>query len=146
MKKVAEDKKSIFGQMTLIGLMALDWLKPEGKTTFVKTIMMGEPEAFTDRFYIPEWAMKKPCIAILFDLDKFVQPLLVSQKSALEWLETMAMEWDGACGKAVLHNVDGKQYCELSLDDGEERLINIKKSGKKQFDKYTCKIIVPKEA
>lgn len=138
------EKKSIFGQITLMGLMALDWLKPEGKTVRIKSILMGDAEAFKDLFTIPEWA--EGVIAVLYDLDKHRTPILVTQNSVLNWLETMCLEWDGMCGVASLTGtkVNG-QIARLVLDDGEERTVNMKKSGPKQFDKYECKIIIEKK-
>jgi len=140
MTKKTTKQMSLFGQMTLMGLMALNWLKEEGKTTQIKRILMGDAKAFESEYDMPPFA--KGWIAILHDVDKYVTPLFVNQISALKWLETMAIEWDGMCATAV-KNKNG--YMELVMDDGEERVVNIKKSGTKQFDEYICQIIVPKK-
>jgi len=138
MTKKNETKKSLFGQMTLLGLMALNWLKSEGKTTQIKRILMGDAEAFKSQYDMPPFA--KGIIAILHDVDKFVTPLFVNQQSVLRWMETMSIEWDGMCAEAVQR--DG--YLELIIDDGKEPIVNMKKSGPKQHDEYVCQIILPK--
>jgi len=128
---------SLFGQMTLLGLMALNWLKAEGKTTQIKRILMGDSRAFESLYEMPPFA--KGIIAIVHDVDKFVTPLFVNQNSVLQWLETMCIEWDDNCAKAI--QCDG--YLELIIDDGREPVVKMIKSGKAQFDEYNCTIIVP---
>jgi len=128
---------SLFGQMTLLGLMALNWLKAEGKTTQIKRILMGDSRAFESQYEMPPFA--KGIIAIVHDVDKFVTPLFVNQNSVLQWLETMCIEWDNNCAEAI--QCDG--YVELIIEDGREPVVNFKKSGKGQFDEYTCTIVVP---
>ena len=50
-------KMPVFGQMTLTGEKAVDWVKNESKIT-AKKIWMGAGPLLTD-FNLPEWAKEK---------------------------------------------------------------------------------------
>jgi len=91
-KKTA--KKPVFGQLTLTGQMALDWLKP-GLEMQVRKIWMGGVSIAND-YNLPDWAKEKGVIAILFPMSEWGNPTLVTQKSVLRIIEAKCAEWEAA--------------------------------------------------
>lgn len=55
-------KIPVFGQLTLTGELALDWMKPDTEIVTAK-IEIGPVGAF-DEYNVPEWASEKRAILI----------------------------------------------------------------------------------
>lgn len=90
---LAAKKKPVFGQMTLTGEMALDWLKSGSEITAGK-IMMGAIGAFPE-YNVPEWANdRNKDIAIIEHANVNLNPLLVTQKSVMRAIEAKCVEWE----------------------------------------------------
>ena len=87
---LAAKKKPVFGQMTLGGEKALDWLKA-GLEIEVSKVEIGYPAAFKG-WNLPEWAMERVFIGILHPSleaeNDWQNPVLITQGSVLKWLES----------------------------------------------------------
>lgn len=93
---LAAKKKPVFGQMTLGGEKALDWLK-SGLEIEVSKIEIGYPAAFKG-WNLPEWAHDRVFIGILHPSleaeNDWKNPVLITQGSVLKWLESKCQEWE----------------------------------------------------
>lgn len=100
-----QDKKKRFGQATLSGTQALDWVKP-GRTAHPLGVTMGNGHSLAEAGYrIPDWATEKDAWIIHQRDDPTGMeprtPVLVTQRSIIRQLDrwASAAEDDGA--KAV---------------------------------------------
>ena len=71
----------VFGQMTLTGEKALDWLK-NGTEVQARKIWIGTTY-MAEEYNLPDWAKEKGIIAMIFPIDEWANPILVTQKSVL---------------------------------------------------------------
>ena len=132
---LAAKKKPLFGQMTLTGMLAVDWLK-DGMELQVRKITLGNPQFMTDDWNIPEWAVEKKTVGLLFLQNEWENPVFVSQNSVLQWLEAKCAEWESA-GATVSGN---KHTASVEFgDDAIPMTFNRDKNGGK-FAKYICEI------
>ena len=91
-------KKPVFGQLTLTGELALDWMKNNTEAT-VARIDIGPIGAFQN-YNVPEWAAEKTGeIAILHNPNQFSNPILVTQRSILRALEIFCVEQEENGGR-----------------------------------------------
>ena len=128
--------KPVFGQLTLSGSMALDWMKNEMEITIAK-VLIGPIGAFPE-YNIPPWALENPKImsgdvAVIHRADKFENPVFVTQVSILRALEIWCVEQEakgaetrvekkGSCRRGVLFIAEGKNPTlkfVRDLDKGE---------------------------
>ena len=130
-RKNGTEKKAVFGQLTLGGSMALDWLK-NGMVVFMASIMIGDAKAFSQRWDIPEWA--SGFVAIIKPAEAHLNPVLVTQMSVIRWLETKCAEWEGIIGTATMEKMNGIQVAILELDSIPE--VAFERTGKGKFDPY----------
>ena len=132
---LAAKKKPLFGQMTLTGMLAVDWLK-DGMEVDVRKITLGNPQFLTDDWNIPEWALEKKTVGLLFPMNEWENPIFVSQNSVLQWLEAKCAEWEAA-GATVEGN---KHTATIEFgDDSVPMTFNRDKNGGK-FAKYICEL------
>ena len=125
----------VFGQMTLTGEKALDWLK-HGTNVQVRKIHMGTT-ALADEYNLPDWAKDKGIIALLFPIDEWANPILVTQKSVLRILEAKCAEWeaDGAIVN-VLTKVGTGQIAEIIFEEDHPILEFIRPEGGPTYAPY----------
>ena len=131
-------KKPVFGQMTLTGEKALDWVK-DGVKVAVSKIQMGSPSAFAD-WNIPEWGLTKDCVAILFPIDKYANPFLVTQKSILRVLEAHCAEWEEAGAPCDTVRSGGSLISEITFAENQPSLEFVRPENAKTYDPY--KVII----
>ena len=64
---LATKKKPVFGQMTLTGDLALDWIKA-GVDNVVEVckIEFGSAKLFADNYNIPDYHLEKGVVALLY--------------------------------------------------------------------------------
>lgn len=87
-------KKPVFGQLTLTGDMALDWMKPDTEVIVAK-IEIGPIGAFDHEYTIPEWANERTGdIGVIHDCNTYCNPILVTQRSILRALEIWCVEME----------------------------------------------------
>jgi hypothetical protein len=130
-------KNPVFGQMTLTGEKALDWLKSSecekkaGFSIVVEKILFCDPGTVKSQGWnIPEWAMEKVAVAILFPRGYAVNPVLVYAKSAVMGIERLCADWE-AQGVQVTPKGHGG---EVDFVDQAVELVFRRGSGK--FDPY----------
>jgi len=123
---LATKKKPVFGQLTLTGEMALDWLKPGSKIVAGK-IMIGNIGSFPE-YNVPEWAQDRSTeIAVIVHANEHLNPLLVTQKSVLRAIESKCVEWEaqgaecfvekaGSSNRAVLVFAESQIVLEFKRD------------------------------
>ena len=118
----AKKKKTpVFGQLTLTGEKALDWLK-NGTIVQARKIWMGST-GMAEEYNLPDWAKDKGVIAMIFPIDEWANPILVTQKSVLRVLEAKCAEWEEA-GAAVnvLTNALNGQIAEIVFEENQPRM------------------------
>lgn len=132
---LAAKKKPIFGQLTLTGKLAVDWLKPKTEVT-VRKITFCNPQLMTDEWNLPEWVMNKTTIALIFPLSEWENPIMVNQASVLKWLEARCVLWEeaGAAVSASKH----QQHVEFDANHPVMTFNRDEKAGK--FAPYLCAI------
>lgn len=106
-------KMPVFGQLTLTGEMALDWLKP-GLSTAVRCFEMASPEYYRELYNLPEWAYEKTTIGIIHPLNKWANKILVTQASVLRQIEAVMADFEEQ-GAAVSVESRGKMQCARIL-------------------------------
>ena len=132
-----KNKKPVFGQLTLDGQKALDWMK-NGLEIVPRAIEFGHVVAFTDEWKIPEWA--DGIIAIILPLNDGDRPVLITQKSALRILESKCADWEAAGANTSTKKINGAVVSIIDFGDHEMRL-TFRRTGQKKFDPYTVNII-----
>ena len=111
----------VFGQMTLTGEKALDWLK-NGTEITVRKIWMGSTY-MAEEYNLPDWAKDKGIIAMMFPLDEWANPVLVTQKSVLRILEAKCAEWEaGGATVNILTKAGTGQIAEMIFDENGPKM------------------------
>jgi len=106
-------KLPVFGQLTLTGEMALDWLKP-GLSTAVRQWEMASPEYFRELYNLPVWAYEKATIGIIHPANKWANKILVTQASVLRQIEAVMADYEEQGAHAEVVMKSGMQ-CALIL-------------------------------
>jgi hypothetical protein len=133
----AAKKASVFGQMTLTGTRALDWLK-DGQKIEIDMIEMGAPEAFQEDWNLPDWLSAK-WIAIVHPTETWMNPVLVTQMSVLRWLENQCLSWEDTIGTAKGIKRNKKPVCQMFFKK-EKPAVEFSRQNKTKFAPYECKI------
>ena len=113
-------KMPVFGQMTLTGEKALDWMKNETVIT-TRKIEMGAAPLF-DGWNMPDWAKEKGIVALLYPIDEWANPVLVTQKSILRVLEAKCAEWEAAGAAVTIMKVQLGQIAVIEFDENQPRM------------------------
>lgn len=123
------NKKPVFGQLTLTGEKALDWLKTadaeakDGVTYQVTKIRIAMARTLADEGWnIPEWKEGGAFTALLTLDEGFANPIWVHQRSAVQGIEHMCAQWesDGAQVNDATHEIDfGDQAVTLNFKRGK---------------------------
>jgi len=134
-------KKPVFGQLTLTGDLALDWMKP-GLEMDVAVIEIGPIGAFR-RYNVPDWAIERSGdIALLHEPDQYANPVLVTQRSILRSLEIFCVtaEENGAV-TSIEKCPEAPEfvYGRLDLGDKPVKLCFERDTSKGKFAPYTMK-------
>jgi len=127
--------KPVFGQLTLTGELALDWMKNETEMAVAK-VEMGPIGAFQD-YNVPDWAAEKTGeIALLHHPNQFSNPVLVTQRSILRLLEIWCVEKESAGAKTSVEKRHNVQIGVLSIEENAPTLKFWRDPGKGQFAPY----------
>ncbi len=102
-------KKSVFGQLTLTGDVALDWLK-DGSRIRPELIQFGPIESFSE-YNVPEWAKERNSEIVVITSQGFQNPLLITQKGVMRQLERMCVEFEEKGIKVLVE--DGRAICDF---------------------------------
>jgi|TARA_R110001632_G_scaffold2945_2_gene13091 hypothetical protein len=131
-------KMPVFGQLTLTGDKAVEWVKHESKIQ-ARKVWMGAGALF-DEYNLPEWAIEKGIVALIFPIDEYQNPLLVTQKSILKVLESNCCEWERAGSATNVLKVKMGQVLEIVFEENEPTFEFLRPKNAKQFDPY--KVVV----
>lgn len=136
---LAAKKKPVFGQLTLTGEMALDWLKP-GSEIVPGKIMIGKVGAFPE-YNVPEWAHERSTdIAVLVHANEVLNPLLVTQKSVLRALEIRCCEWELEGAHCSIEKAGSAQRAVLELAEASVKLVFNRDEAAGKFAPYTMEV------
>lgn len=132
---MAKKKKPVFGQLTLTGDLALDWLK-DGMEIEVSMVDIGPIGAF-GQYNVPEWAGEKTGdIALLHTPNQYDNPVLVTQRSVLRALEYFCVEMEEQGAETSVEKYNEFQFGRLDLGDGSVKLEFNRRKDKGKFAPY----------
>jgi hypothetical protein len=135
MKKMPKKKKPVFGQLTLTGDLALDWMK-DGMEIEVAVIEIGPIGAF-QRYNVPDWATERSGdIALLHKPDQYSNPVLVTQRSILRALEIFCVNAEENGAVTSIEKVNEFLFGRLELNDEPVKLKFTRDASKGKFAPY----------
>jgi len=138
---LATKKKPVFGQMTLTGDMALDWIKAGVENVVhVRKIEFGSAKLFADNYNIPEYHLDKGVVALLYPVDEWGNPVLVTQKSILKPLEAQCVAWEEAEAKVTNVKTQMGYIGRIEFEETHPKITMFKDKKAKQFAPYDVKI------
>lgn len=114
-KKQAK-KLPVFGQLTLTGEMALDWLKP-GLHVAVRQWEMASPEYYRELYNLPEWAYEKTTVGIIHPVDKWANKILVTQTSVLRQIEAAMAGFEENGADVEVVSKSGMQCAKILFEE-----------------------------
>lgn len=133
-------KKPVFGQLTLTGELALDWMKNNTERTIAK-IEIGPIGAFQD-YNVPDWASEKSGdIALLHSPNQYDNPVLVTQRSILRALETFCVEKEAEGAVTSVETAYSVQFGRLELNDQPVTLRFTRDESKGKFAPYEMEVL-----
>jgi len=137
---VKKNKMPVFGQLTLTGELALDWLK-NGDEIIASKIWFCNATSLED-WNVPEWALTKGIVALIFPVDEWGNPLFITQKSILRVLEAQCVAWEekGAKCSIIGTKLQGQKSC-IEFQENFPTLKFSRPKNAKQYDKYLTEII-----
>lgn len=132
-------KKPVFGQLTLTGDLALDWMKNGTERTVAK-IDLGPIAAFQD-YNVPDWANEKTGdIALLHSPNQYDNPVLVTQRSILRALEIFCVEMEEKGAVTSVETAFGCQFGRLELNDNPVKMTFTRDETKGKFAPYEMEV------
>jgi len=132
--------KPVFGQLTLTGELALDWMKPDTEVTVAK-VEIGPIGAFPE-YNVPEWASERTGdIGLIHPANNFANPILVTQRSVLRALEFWCVEMEAKGCKTSVEKSGSAQKGVLEIPENHPILVFTRDSAKGQFAPYEMEII-----
>lgn len=136
---MAAKKKPVFGQLTLTGELALDWLK-DGSETIVQKIMFGPIGAFPE-YNVPEWAQDRcKVIGVIEHADGYSNPLLVSQGGVLKTLERMCCDWEEQGAKCYVEGKGAAARSVIEFDENQPQMKFTRDESKGKFAPYEVSV------
>ena len=133
-KKMPAKKKSVFGQLTLGGDIALDWLK-DGSRIQARTIMFGPVDVF-EEYNVPDWAKERCQLIVIIDSADGANSLLVSQNGVMKILERQCATWEEEGAKCSASK-EGK--LSIEFDDKCPTISFTRDESKGKFAPYEVK-------
>lgn len=119
---LAKNKKPVFGQLTLSGEKALDWLKTadaereEGVTYCFQRIRMVLTETLAaEGWNVPDWKEGRTWTALGWLCEpEYANPIWIHQRSAVQEIEACLAEWEaaGAQVNEKDHSIDFGDACK----------------------------------
>lgn len=133
----AKKKQPVFGQLTLSGEMALDWLK-DGSEIVAQTIKFGPIGAFPE-YNVPEWAQDRcKVIVVIEHVDGYSNPLLVTQNGVIRNLERLCADWEANGANCSVEGNPARSVIQFDAD--EPKLSFSRDSSKGKFAPYEVKV------
>jgi len=134
----AKKKKPVFGQLTLTGDLALDWMKNEMEIIIGK-VMIGPMGAFPE-FNVPDWANERTGdIGVIYHANSYANPVLVTQRSILRALEIWCVEQEAKGAETLVEKKGSGQRGVLIIKENNPTLQFIRDLEKGKFAPYELK-------
>jgi hypothetical protein len=134
---LAAKKKPVFGQMTLTGDLAVDWVKSGIENVIeASKIEFGSALAFSDLYNIPEYHKDKKVIALIYPANSWANPLMVTQQSILKPLEAMCAVWETEKAIASTFKANGGTCGRIEFTENCPTIKMHKKKSAPQFAPY----------
>jgi len=136
---VKKPQMPLFGQLTLTGELALDWVKNPTEIIASK-IWFCNVNALSN-WNVPEWAKDKGIVALIFPVDEWGNPLFVTQKSILKILEFNCAKWEEEGAKCSLVGTKTQgQKTSIEFNENHPHFRFWKEDDARQFDPYKVEI------
>lgn len=133
--KKRDPAKPVFGQLTLTGELALDWMKPDTEVIVAK-IEIGPIGAFPE-YNVPEWASERTGdIGLIHDGNHYANPILVTQRSILRALEIYCVEMEELGAKTAVEMNGTAQKGVIVFEENLPTLKFTRDASKGQFAPY----------
>lgn len=139
-KKMPKKKMPVFGQLTLTGDLALDWMKA-GLEMEIAKIDIGPIGAFGN-YNVPDWAKEKSGdIALLYTANQYDNPVMVTQRSILRQLETFCVEAEENGAVTAIESYNEYKFGRLELNDDVVRMKFTRDESKGKFAPYLMEVV-----
>ena len=137
---LAAKKKPVFGQMTLTGDLAVDWVKAGVENVITAArIEFGSALAFTDDYNIPDYHKDKKVVALIFPLNSWANPLMITQMSILKPLEAKCSEWEAAGATCETFKSNGATCGRVMFSENNPTITMFKDKKAAQYAPYEVK-------
>ena len=136
---MVKNKMPIFGQLTLTGEKALNWLK-NGDEITAKVIWFCSVSALSD-WNVPEWAKEKGICALIFPINDFENPMFITQKSVLKILEAQCVVWEeGGADCSIIGTKLQGQKMQIHFAENQPKIAFSRPDGCATYAPYEVKI------
>jgi len=139
---VKKTAKPLFGQLTLTGELALDWIKKDkvNEITAAK-IWFCNISALVQDWNTQPWMLDKGIVALIFPTSEWGNPLFISQKSILKVLESRCVDWEASGAKVSLvgNKLQGQKTC-IEFPENPPTFKIYREKGYKDFDPYIVEV------
>lgn len=139
---VKKQTKPVFGQLTLTGELALDWVKKDMMNEIIATkIWFCNVVALESEWNIPEWAKDKGIVALIFPTSEWGNPLFITQKSILKVLESRCVDWEtkGAKCSLIGTKTQGQKSC-IEFGENPPTIKMYRAEKARDFDPYIVEV------
>ena len=127
--------KPVFGQLTLSGDLALDWMKNEMEIIIGK-VMIGPMGAFPE-FNVPDWANERTGdIGVIYHANSYANPVLVTQRSILRALEIWCVDQEAKGAETLVEKKGSGQRGVLIIKENNPTLQFVRDLEKGKFAPY----------
>jgi len=136
----------VFGQLTLTGELALDWIKKDMVNEIIaKKIWFCNVAALEGDWNVPIWAKEKGIVALIFPMSEWGNPLFITQKSILKELEAHCCNWEAAGAKCSMvgTKLQGQKSC-IEFKESQPSLKIYRKDDARTFDPYIVEVTAGK--
>jgi len=138
---LATKKKPVFGQLTLTGELALDWVKQGEEIRITpRKIEFGSAKLYAEDFNVPEWHLERGLVALIWPQDEWGNPLFITQKSILKPLEFHCAEWEEKGAKVTTVKAQLGHISRIEFDESPPEILIYKDDEEKQFAPYQVTI------
>tara|TARA_R110002012_G_scaffold176171_1_gene341050 strand:- start:14 stop:427 length:414 start_codon:yes stop_codon:yes gene_type:complete len=137
---MAKKKMPVFGQLTLTGELALDWMK-SGTEVIVGKVEIGPIGAFPE-YNVPDWANERTGdIGLIHTTNSYDNPILVTQRSILRALEIWCVEMETkGCTTEVVKKGEAMKGV-LMVEENNPTLSFVRDETKGQFAPYEMTVV-----
>jgi len=139
---VKKTAKPLFGQLTLTGELALDWIKKDRVNEIrAAKIWFCNVTALAQDWNVPEWAKDKGMVALIFPCSQWGNPLFITQQSILKVLEARCVDWEteGAKCSLIGTKIAGQKTC-IEFGENPPVIKMFREKNARDFDPYVVEV------